>query len=119
MNMDREIDEFLQEEKRTFENIGEESSLYPTGKNCRKGKGRVDESQTDQETLREKWRTRGRKELKVGCHNVNGLKTKGWKIDNLLAWAEEESIAVLGLTETNLAEREGKFLTRNASTKFV
>jgi exonuclease III len=55
----------------------------------------------------------------VACHNINGLKTKGWKLENLLGWAEEEEIAILGITETNLAEREGKFLLHKTTERYV
>jgi hypothetical protein len=55
----------------------------------------------------------------VACHNINRLKTKGWKLENLLGWAEEEEIAILGITETNLAEREGKFLLHKTTERYV
>src|SRR5260363_94512 len=57
--------------------------------------------------------------MKFACHNVNGLKTKGWKMKNILEWAEEENVTIMGITEMNLTEREGKFLTRNANSKYV
>jgi exonuclease III len=40
-------------------------------------------------------------------------------LENLLGWAEDEEIAILGITETNLTEREGRFLTLAANRKYV
>src|SRR6185295_4780920 len=39
--------------------------------------------------------------------------------ENLLGWAEEEEIAILGITETNLTEREGRFLIGNTSKRYI
>jgi len=40
-------------------------------------------------------------------------------LENLLSWAEEEEITIIGITETNLTEREGKFLTYAAGRRYV
>ncbi|CAG8698892.1 41225_t:CDS:2 [Gigaspora margarita] len=41
-----------------------------------------------------------------------------WKLESLLNWAEKESIAIIGITETNLAEREGNFLAHSTNKKY-
>jgi len=118
MNIDEEIEDFLQSERRVFE---EERSYTSPGLNkekSRKGKEKVEHTETEQIQLKEKWKE-GKKEIKIACHNINGLKTKGWKLENLLSWAKEEEIAILGVTETNLTEREGSFLMRNANRKYI
>ena len=48
------------------------------------------------------------KALKVACHNINGIKSKGYKLENIVAWAEEEEVDILGIIETNINEKEGK-----------
>jgi hypothetical protein len=47
------------------------------------------------------------------------LKTKGWKLENLLDWAEEKEIAILGITEMNIFEREERFLVYMANKKYI
>ncbi|CAG8691955.1 21286_t:CDS:2 [Gigaspora margarita] len=42
---------------------------------------------------------------------------KGWKLESLLNWAEEESIVIIEITETNMAEREGNFLAYSTNKK--
>jgi len=59
------------------------------------------------------------KDIKIACYNINGFKTKGWKLENLLSWAEEEEIVILGITESNLTEREGNFLTNNTKRRYI
>jgi len=118
MNIDKEIREFLQSERKMFEEGRSKRSPYLEEKRSRKGKVEIESAEAEQNQLRKNWK-KGRKEIKIACHNVNGLKTKGWKLGNLLDWAEEEEIAILGVTETNLTEREAKFLTYNTSKKYI
>ncbi|CAG8809439.1 46356_t:CDS:2 [Gigaspora margarita] len=42
---------------------------------------------------------------------------KGWKLESLLNWVKEESIAIIEITETNMAERERNFLVGYAIPK--
>ena len=118
MNMDKEIGNFLRNERRIFENRDQEASPSPNEE--KKSKERVEATSinTKQKQLKEKWKE-GKKELKIACHNINGLKTKGWKLESLLGWAEEEEITILGIMETNLTESEGKFLMHAANRKYV
>ena len=78
MNIDEEIEEFLQNEKRTFENRRKEIHPHLIGKKSIKGKEKEGKRnmKVEQEQLKESWKT-GRKEIKIACHNINGLKTKG------------------------------------------
>jgi len=116
-NTDKEIEAFLQKERRMFEEKEKEASPYLREKK-RKATKKVDNTELRQEQLKEKWKER-RKEIKIACHNINGLKTKGWKLENLLDWAEEEEIAILGITETNIVEKERRFLAYAANKKYV
>ena len=113
MEMDEEITNFLQDERRIFEEARSEVTPRPIYINSRKGKGKIENEIILNNKLKEQWRQTGRKEVKIVCHNINGLKTKGWKLVNLVAWAEEEDITILELIETNIAEREGKFMLSN------
>jgi exonuclease III len=116
--MDKEIENFLRNERGIFKNRDQEASPSPNEE--KKSKERVEATSinTKQKQLKEKWKE-GKKELKIACHNINGLKTKGWKLESLLGWAEEEEITILGIMETNLTESEGKFLMHAANRKYV
>ena len=83
-----------------------------------KDKKKLDNTETRPRLLKEKWKE-GKKEIKIACHNINELKTKGWKLKNLLGWAEDEKIAILGITETNLTEKKESFLIFAANRKYV
>jgi exonuclease III len=117
MNRDEEIEDFLHGERRVFEERNKEKSPIPKETERRKGKEKAENTETRYKQLKEKWK-KGKKEIKITCHNINGLKTRGWKLENLLGWAEEEEIAFLGITETNITEKEGKILVHNLNTRF-
>jgi exonuclease III len=118
MSIDKEIEEFIQREREVFEDKEKLTSPCQEEGKHKKGKERSENVKRRQELLKEKWKS-GRKEIKIACHNTNGLKTKGWKLENLLGWAEEEEIAILGVTETNLSEREERFLIYNTTRKYT
>ena len=117
MNIDKEVEEFLQGERRIFKERKEETPCQEESRNPSE-RGKFKSMKIEGKSLKEKWKE-GKKELKLACHNINGLKTKGWKLENLLSWAEEEEIAIMGITETNLTEREKKFLTYAAGKRYV
>ena len=94
-------------------------SPNPKEEKSRKGKRKIESIEAKQIGLKEKWRKEGGKDIKIACHNINGLKTKGWKLENLLGWAEEEEIVILGITESNLTEREVNFLMNNAKRQYI
>ena len=48
--------------------------------------------------------------LKLGTHNINSLKVNSHKLDMLLDQMREENIDIIGISETNISERQGKFL---------
>ena len=39
-------------------------------------------------------------------------------MENLLVWAEQKEITIVCVTETNIAEREGKILVHNANVQY-
>ena len=49
-------------------------------------------------------------ELLIACHNINGIKTKKSKLDNLLEWKKLEKIDILGIVESNISEKEGRYI---------
>ena len=55
----------------------------------------------------------GVKSIGCGFHNINGLKTQGHRLEFLSSWAANERIDLIGIAETNLKEREAKFLAKN------
>ena len=76
MNIDKEIEDLVQSERRLFEERRKEASLSLKEKESRKEKGKIANERIIQEDLKEKWK-KERKEIKIACHNINGLKTKG------------------------------------------
>ena len=54
----------------------------------------------------------GVKNIGCGFHNINGLKTQGHRLEFLSSWAAKERIDLIGIAETNLKEREAKFLAK-------
>src|SRR6185295_15918338 len=101
MNTDEEIRDFLQSERKKFEEKRRERSSGLGKSEGKERKKKEENTKARQKQLKEKWKE-GKKEIKIACHNINGLKTKGWKLENLLGWANEEEITILGITETNL-----------------
>ena len=83
MNRDEEIRDFLHSERRIFEERNKEKSPNPKETKGKKGKEKAENTETRYKQLKEKWK-KGKKEVKIACHNVNGLKTRGWKLENLL-----------------------------------
>ena len=75
MNIDKEIGNFLQKERRVFEKgKGKLSpSLEEETKKIRK-EG-IENIKTRQNQWKKNWKER-RKELKIACHNINSLKTR-------------------------------------------
>ena len=51
--------------------------------------------------------------LKIAVHNINGLKSRSYRLDLVLVWAAQEGFDLVGLTETNIQERTGKFLMKD------
>jgi hypothetical protein len=77
MNVDVEVTDFLQSERIRFERRQTENNLHsPPNIRSRKGKEKEKDVEKEKEKLQQKWRQEGRKEIKVACHNINGLKTK-------------------------------------------
>ena len=48
--------------------------------------------------------------LKIGCHNINGLKTNQQKFETLGQWLNEEAFDIIAVTETNMDRKEGFFV---------
>ena len=42
--------------------------------------------------------------LSLATHNLNRLRTNGYKVDLLLEWALGKDIDIIGMNETNIAE---------------
>jgi len=50
-------------------------------------------------------------EFRIACHNINGLKNQNsYRMEAVLDWAEEEEISVVGIVETNISNKEAKWL---------
>ena len=81
--MDKEIENFLRKERGVFENRDQEASPSLNEEKKKNTKVEATTIETKQKQLKEKWKE-GKKEIKIACHNINGLKTKGWKLENLL-----------------------------------
>ena len=44
--------------------------------------------------------------LKIGCHNINGLKMNQQKFETLGHWLDEEAFNIIAVTETNMDRKE-------------
>jgi len=53
--------------------------------------------------------------LSLATHNLNGLRTNGHKVDLLLEWALGKNIDIIRMNETNIAERQGRYLIKKES----
>src|SRR5205823_10743265 len=53
--------------------------------------------------------------LSLAMHNLNGLRTNGHKVDLLLEWVLEKNIDIIEMNETNIAERQGRYLIKKDS----
>ena len=51
--------------------------------------------------------------LHVAAHNINGLKGDPTKLHKLIEWALDENFHIIGLSETNIDPKEGKWLNRD------
>ena len=112
---DREIKRFLQEQCQIYNEKREESlSTHQTRSSSNNSETEV----TNKTQYKKKYIYRD-KILKIACHNINGIKSKGYKLENITAWAEEEEATFLELTETNIQEREGKYAISRHSSKYI
>jgi exodeoxyribonuclease III len=78
-------------------------------KNSNKVESIRSERNKDKTSSKEKRKGKQARVCRIGIHNINGLKTRGYKLDYLVEWMKEESMDICGLVETNISEREGKF----------
>ena len=84
MSIDKEIGSFLRKEREVFEERRKLKWSYQEEEMHNKDKKQLDNAEARPRLLKEKWKE-GKKEIKIACHNINGLKTKGWKLENLLS----------------------------------
>jgi len=77
-NIDKEITDFLQNEKKIYKRTQREKTPYLLENHSRKNKGKEKEPNRARETnkLREEWKQTNRKEFRIAYHNVNRLKTR-------------------------------------------
>ena len=52
-------------------------------------------------------------QLKIGFHNINGIKGNKTKLQELMDFGIEENLDIIGLTETNTNTREAIFFEVN------
>ena len=50
--------------------------------------------------------------MSIGFHNINGLKANRGKLENIIDYMEEKNIDIMGIGETNISEKEGRYTTR-------
>ena len=48
--------------------------------------------------------------LRIGTHNINGIRVNPGKIELLIDWMNEMNIDIMGLNETNINKKEGSFI---------
>ena len=84
MSIDKEIKEFLWFEREVFKKRKEAETSCQEEEICNRKTKELKSTEMKQRSLRERWKE-GKKEIKLACHNMNELKTKGWKLENLLS----------------------------------
>ncbi|CAG8722679.1 8063_t:CDS:2 [Gigaspora margarita] len=50
--------------------------------------------------------------MKIGCYNINGLKTTQQKFETLGQWLDDEAFDIFAVMETNLNRKEGFFVEK-------
>ena len=53
--------------------------------------------------------------LRIGTHNINGIRVNPGKIELLIDWMNEMNIDIMGLNETNINKKEGSFIIDKGS----
>ena len=48
--------------------------------------------------------------IRLGVHNINSIKGNSYKIQEFLDYCNGQKLNVVGITETNIKEKEAKFL---------
>ena len=52
-------------------------------------------------------------EIKIGFHNINGIKGNPYKAQELIELGQNLELDIIGITETNIRDTEGRFLKIN------
>ena len=52
-------------------------------------------------------------EIKIGFHNINGIKGNLYKVQELIELGQNLELDIIGITETNIRDNEGCFLKIN------
>ena len=53
-------------------------------------------------------RNKEKKNIKIGAHNINGIKGDNMKAEQLAEFGKSEGYNIIGIIETNIGEQEGK-----------
>ena len=53
--------------------------------------------------------------LRIGTHNINGIRVNPGKIELLIDWMNEMNIDIMGLNETNINKKEESFIVDKRS----
>ena len=48
--------------------------------------------------------------LKLGVHNINRIKRNSQRLQELIDFSKEHGLNIVGITETNVKEKEAKFM---------
>ena len=52
-------------------------------------------------------------QIKIGFHNINGIKGNYYKAQELIELGISSKLDIIGITETNIQEKEGRFIKIN------
>ena len=56
------------------------------------------------------YRGKGNETIKIGAHNINGIKGDYMKVEQLAEYGKSEGYNIIGIIETNIGEQEGKWV---------
>ena len=52
-------------------------------------------------------------QIKIGFHNINSIKRNYYKVQELIELGTSTNLDIIGITETNIQEKEGRYIKIN------
>ena len=85
---------------------GAELNLNQNSDEQEKGKADIRTKDVQKDNIRN--RSSQKSSIKIGTHNINGIKGDRLKVEQLAELGKEENFNIIGILETNIGEQEGK-----------
>ena len=92
----------LERQNRAETNLNQNTEKYKGS-----GESRREERRPEKDI---NYRGKGSKNIKIGAHNINGIKGDYMKVEQLAEYGKSEGYNIIGIIETNIREQEGKWV---------